>query len=99
MDTTKHHCDTCTCRPAPDLMATLLVAASLDLHGAYNVAVTPDVIDVQGDRSDVEPIIERLGAAWSGSNTSGGSDYVVHAATAHGIRVRITAVERNAVTA
>ena len=25
MDTTKHHCDTCTCRPAPDLTATLVV--------------------------------------------------------------------------
>lgn len=99
MDTTKHHCDTCTCRPAPDLMATLSVAATLDLRGAYNVTVTPDVIEVQGDRSDVEPIIERIGAERSGSHTLYSSEYVVHTATVHGIRVRITAVEHNAVTA
>lgn len=75
------------------------MAASLDLRGAYSVTVTPGVIDVQGDRSDVAPIIERLGAERSRSYIVDDFDYVVHTATAHGIRVRIAAVERTEVTA
>ena len=56
-------------------------------------------IEVQGDRSDVASIIARLGAELSGSHTLNGVVYVIYTATANGIRVRITAVERAAVTA
>ena len=97
--TTTHHCDTCTCTSTPDLTAALNVAARLDLRGAYSVTVTPAGIVVQGDRSDVAPIIERLGAELSHSYTLDGVDYVIHTVTANDIRVRITSVEHAAVTA
>ena len=96
MTVTEHHCDTCTCRPVPDLNAALQAAATLDVRGAYSVRIDRDGrITLQGDAPDVADLIGSLLASLVTTETRDGVTYNEFENTVGGFPVRIVAVDRD----
>lgn len=53
-------CDTCNCKPVPDLTEAIRGLPKINVRGAYSISINSDGVALQGEHSDLSHLIDAL---------------------------------------